>query len=110
MNPRTAKKPRKQPEPPKNDILINFRWPAIEEDGIRNRHDQKISCCIASNSLHKPMHIEKNVAKIERDADDYRIVVTVEKRRAEKITQEKVEILLTQQMQYLFKQRVRSVG
>ena len=56
------------------------------------------------------MQIEKNVAKIEHDADDYRIVVTVEKRRAETITQQEAEIVLTRQIPVLFTQRVKFGG
>ena len=49
------------------------------------------------------MHIEKNVARIEHNVDDYRIVVTVERRNAAAITPEETEILLTKQLPFLFK-------
>ena len=58
----------------------------------------------------KAMHIEKNVARIERDSDDYRILVTVENRRADAITQEEAEIILTKEWPLLFTQRVRYGG
>jgi hypothetical protein len=51
------------------------------------------------------MQIEKNVAKIEHNSDDYRIVVTVEHLRADAITQEEAEIALTKRWQLLFTQR-----
>ena len=33
--PRTAKERRKQPEPPKNDTPVNFRWPAAEVKAMK---------------------------------------------------------------------------
>ncbi len=53
----------------------------------------------------RTMFIEKNVAKIEKNVDDYRIVVTVEHRHADGITQEEAEIVLTQNVLLLFSQR-----
>jgi hypothetical protein len=47
------------------------------------------------NVFGQAMQIKKNVATIEHDEDDYRIVVTVEHRGAEAITQKEVEIALT---------------
>ena len=58
----------------------------------------------------KTMQIEKNVATIEQNSDDYRIVVTVEHRHADAITQEEAEILLTKEWPFLFTQRVRYGG
>jgi hypothetical protein len=55
----------------------------------------------------KPMQIEKNIAKIEHDSDDYRILVKVESRCSNTITQEEVEIILTKEWPLLFTQRVR---
>jgi hypothetical protein len=56
------------------------------------------------------MQIEKNVAKIDHVAEDYRIVVTVEHQHAATITKEEAEIVLTKVMPDLFKQRVRYGG
>lgn len=56
------------------------------------------------------MQVEENAAKIEDDTDDYRIIITVEKRRSEAITREEAEMVLTRQMPLLFTQRVRSGG
>jgi hypothetical protein len=53
-----------------------------------------------------PMQIEKNVATIQRDADDYRIVVTVERRGSEAITQQEAERVLTKIVPLLFRQRI----
>ena len=58
----------------------------------------------------KPMQIEKNVAKIEHTAGDYRIVVTVEHLNAADIKQEDAEIVLTQNILLLFSQRQRYGG
>ena len=58
----------------------------------------------------KPMQIEKNVAKIEHTAGDYRIVVTVEHLNAADIKQEDAEIVLTNNMLLLFSQRQRYGG
>ena len=33
--PRTVKEGRKQPEPPKNDTPVNFRWPAAEVKAMK---------------------------------------------------------------------------
>jgi hypothetical protein len=55
----------------------------------------------------KAMQIEKNVAKIEREESDYRIVVTVERRHAEAITQQEAEIQLTKVLPLMFTQRHR---
>ena len=54
----------------------------------------------------KPMQIEKNVAKIEDNSDDYRSVVTVEHRTADTITQEEAEIVLTKRFPLLYTQSV----
>jgi hypothetical protein len=55
----------------------------------------------------KPMQIEKNVAKVEREESEYRIVVTVEHRNAEVITQDEAEIQLTKVLPLMFTQRRR---
>ncbi len=60
--------------------------------------------------IGQPMQIQKNVARIERDADEYHIVVTVERRGAEAITQEDAEIVLTEAVPRLFTQRCRFGG
>ena len=34
-SPRTVKERRKEPEPPKNDTPVNFRWPAAEVKAMK---------------------------------------------------------------------------
>jgi len=58
----------------------------------------------------KPMQIERNVARIEHTADDYRIVVTVEHLNAAEIKQEDAEIVLTNNVLLMFSQRQRLGG
>jgi len=58
----------------------------------------------------KPMQIERNVAKSEHTAGDYRIVVTVEHLNAADIKQEDAEIVLTNNVLLLFSQRQRVGG
>jgi hypothetical protein len=60
--------------------------------------------------FQKPMSIEKNVATIQNESDEFRIVVTVERRGSENITQDDAEIELTKTMPLLFNQRVRFGG
>jgi len=55
----------------------------------------------------QPMNIEMNRATIERDADGYRVVVTVERKGYDAITQEEAEIVLTKVLPLLVTQRVR---
>ena len=55
----------------------------------------------------KPMQIEKNVAKVEREESEYRIAVTVEHVRSETITQEEAEIVLTRALPLMITQRRR---
>ncbi len=55
----------------------------------------------------KPMNIEMNFATIERDADGYRVVVTVERKGYDAITQEEAEIVLTKVLPLLVTQRIR---
>jgi hypothetical protein len=62
------------------------------------------------NVFGQAMQIENNVATIERDADDYHIVVTVEHRRAQAITQEEAEIVLTKTAPFLFSPMYRFGG
>jgi len=54
------------------------------------------------------MNIEMNLATIERDADGYRVVVKVERKGCDAITQEEAEVVLTKVLPLLFTQRIRS--
>jgi len=58
----------------------------------------------------QPMNIEMNLATIERDTDGYRVVVTVERKGYEAITQEEAEIVLTRVLPLLVTQRIRIGG
>jgi hypothetical protein len=56
------------------------------------------------------MQIAKNIAKIEQQESEYRVVVTVERLNGEKITREGAEIVLTRVMPTLFTQKQRFRG
>jgi hypothetical protein len=64
----------------------------------------------AKDMFDRAMQIEKNVARIEHNSGDYRIIVTVEHREAATITQDEAQMLLTNEWQFLFTQKVRFGG
>ena len=57
-----------------------------------------------------PLHIDKNVATVERIDGDYRIVVIIERRNSTTISEEEAEIAWTKAAPMLVRQRVRLGG
>lgn len=60
--------------------------------------------------FQRSMSIDKNVATIQHESDEFRIVVTVERRGSEEISRDDAEIELTRTMPPLFTQHVRFGG
>lgn len=52
------------------------------------------------------MTIEGNTATIDRDTEDYRVVISVERKGSTTITPEEVQTVLTKNLPTMFTQRI----